>query len=306
MSDYDRDSLGTRMKEHYENRSKTYLTRKVPVIIRLDGKAFHTFCKRFEKPFDVCLNCMLASTMKHLCTKVQGTIFAERHSDEISLLVMDRSKDEGIGDTTDAYFDYSVQKICSVAAATATAEFIKQLLSPCDAGNNPAKAKFTLNDAFPVFDCRCFNIPDHEIANYFWWRMLDAKRNSISMLAQAHFSHKELMNKSSDEMQEMVFSKTGINWGKLSQVQKIGHICYKTEVPKVIEIGPKAGETVMRSHWKIDGAPSNRTDLGNMLNTIMILRGEKQQTVVEMVDAVENRKKEKAEYELSCKMDGVK
>lgn len=47
-----KDELGDRMKSYYENRSKTFLARRTPVIIRLDGKAFHTFTRGFNKPFD--------------------------------------------------------------------------------------------------------------------------------------------------------------------------------------------------------------------------------------------------------------
>ena len=117
-SDYD-----IRMKSFYEKRDVTYLTRRVPVIVRVDGKCFSSFCKRFQKPYDEFLNRSLNAVMYKLCSDIQGCKFAERHSDEISLLLTDYDSID-----TDCYFDYKVQKICSVVAGVATAEFCRQLV----------------------------------------------------------------------------------------------------------------------------------------------------------------------------------
>lgn len=99
-------STSTRLLTYYEDRSKTYLVRRVPVIIRLDGKCFHSFCRQFEKPYDVTFNECLSNTLTFLCKKIQGVVYGQRHSDEISLLLLDLQKPD-----SDAYFDYSVQKI---------------------------------------------------------------------------------------------------------------------------------------------------------------------------------------------------
>ena len=108
------DKLGDRMKENYENRSKTYLTRRTPVIIRIDGCHFHTFTKGLKKPYDSLFIEVMQRTTKSLCESIQGCKFGYVESDEISLLLTDYDTLK-----TDAWFDYSVQKICSVAASMA-------------------------------------------------------------------------------------------------------------------------------------------------------------------------------------------
>ena len=112
------DSLGDRMKEFYENRSKTYLTRRTPVIIRLDGKAFHSFTKGFKRPYDEIFHTAMNNTMKYLCANIQGCKLGYTQSDEITLLLTDYDTL-----TTDAWFGYGVQKMCSVAASMATLQF---------------------------------------------------------------------------------------------------------------------------------------------------------------------------------------
>jgi len=117
-------TLGDRMKTYYENRSQTYLTRYTPVIIRLDGCHFHTFAKGFCKPFDKLLAKTMQMTTKYLCENIQGVKFAYTQSDEISLLLIDYNK-EDLSIQTEAWFDYRVQKIVSVAASLATFAFNK-------------------------------------------------------------------------------------------------------------------------------------------------------------------------------------
>lgn len=103
-----KDELGDRMKSYYENRSKTFLVRRTPVIIRLDGKAFHTFTRGFNKPFDEAMCNAMQETMKYLCGNIQGCVLGYTQSDEITLVLIDYQKL-----TTDAWFDYNVQKMCS-------------------------------------------------------------------------------------------------------------------------------------------------------------------------------------------------
>jgi tRNA(His) guanylyltransferase len=283
-----KDDLGNRMKEDYEKRSRCYLTRRTPVIVRVDGKAFHTFCKRFEKPYDAFLNDSLNQVMKNLCSNIQGAKFGERHSDEISILITDFDTID-----TDCYFDYAIQKMCSVISSMATAEFCKCLVlgeanrkatfsrpvnSPEELEERTAFqkrfSKVILSDeeSWPTFDARCFNLPEHEISNYFWWRMLDAKRNSISMLAQSKFSHKELQGKNSNEMQEMLWQNHDINWNNIYQGQKIGFTCEKKMIDKPIPAGPNAGETVKRNVWEIIESPSSKTELDKRIAGIVLRR----------------------------------
>jgi len=271
-----KDDLGERMKENYEKRSRNYLTRRIPVIIRIDGKCFSSFCKRFEKPYDKLLNDSLNGVMQFLCENIQGAKFAERHSDEISILVTDY---DSIG--TDCWFDYNVQKMCSVSASMATAEFCRKLIyyskEPwmfgVDTGDEDLNTDFLdFNEPWPNFDSRCFNLPENEIANYFWWRMLDAKRSSINMVAQCNFSHKSLQGLSCDEMQEKLWQEKQINWAKLPQGQKIGFICQKQKIMKPIPKGPKKGEMVERNIWTIEGSPSSKTELDEKISLIKFIQ----------------------------------
>jgi tRNA(His) 5'-end guanylyltransferase len=256
----EKDQIGTRMKLFYENRGKAYLTRRTPVICRIDGKGFSGFCKRFEKPFDPLLHQTFNETVKHLCREVSGVIFAEHHSDEISLLLCDYQSLQ-----TEAYFDYEVQKMVSVIAGLTTAEFCR-LLCRVDELGTPENHL----EHWPSFDCRCFNIPKEEVENYMWWRINDSVRGSINMLAQSKFSHKELQNKSCSQMQEMLFQTHGINWNDLPQVQKSGYCFVKTQTPLPITEGLKIGEIVMRNVWSAIPSPATRTELTKLFQTIDI------------------------------------
>ena len=142
-----RDALGDRMKEFYENRSKTKLTRKMPVIIRLDGKAFHTFTRGFKKPFDEIMIKTMQQTMQYLCENIQGCILGYTQSDEITLVLQDYYKLE-----TDAWFDYDVQKIISISAAMATLAFNKYYA----ANINNMCCEFCVNNTF-LENGKCVN-----------------------------------------------------------------------------------------------------------------------------------------------------
>ena len=107
----DKTTLGDRMKNNYENITRYYLTRRMPVIIRIDGKAFHTFTKGMKKPFDNILVKTMQETMKYLCENIQGRVLGYTQSDEISLVLTDYAEL-----TTDAWFDNNLQKMCSVYA----------------------------------------------------------------------------------------------------------------------------------------------------------------------------------------------
>lgn len=129
-----KDELGDRMKSYYENRSKTFLTRRIPVIIRLDGKAFHTFTRGFDKPFDEIMCNAMQETMKYLCENIQGCVLGYTQSDEITLVLIDYQKL-----TTDAWFDYNVQKVCSIAASMATLAFNRVFSSILNEGTYSGK-----------------------------------------------------------------------------------------------------------------------------------------------------------------------
>lgn len=239
------DDLGTRMKEFYEQIPKTKLMRRTPVIIRIDGKAFHTFTRGFQRPFDEILIKTMQETTKYLCENIQGCVLGYTQSDEISLVLVDYQRLE-----TSAWFDYEVQKMCSIAASMATMAFNKIFLDNIDLAyheefderdlNNmdyfdneeeydkafaELEEKYDVyrNKAYKVmFDARVFNIPKEEVTNCIYWRQLDAIRNSIQMVGQANFSHKELQHKSCNDIQDMLMDKKGINWNGLPTYQKRG------------------------------------------------------------------------------------
>ena len=228
------DDLGVRMKTFYEQIPKTKLMRRCPVAIRIDGKAFHTFTRGFQKPFDEVLIKSMQETMKYLCENIQGCVLGYTQSDEITLILVDYKKL-----TSSAWFDYEVQKICSIAASMATMAFNKffrdnvgdYLYENYDDQYLADYIKTLQNavDKGAMFDARCFNIPKEEVTNLVYWRQLDASRNSIQMVGQANFSHKELQNKSCNDIQDMLMIQKGINWNDLPTYQKRGSCCVKRE-----------------------------------------------------------------------------
>ena len=195
------DNLGNRMKG-YENVTRNYLTRRTPVIARLDGVSFHTFTKGFGKPFDRLLWTTMYKVAKKLCDEVQNCVFAYTQSDEISLVLIDY-----YNLNTDVWFGNNIQKICSVIAAKASVYFNEILHDEIFKQERNARYQESLlkiieKNAF--FDARCFNIPREEILNYFIWRQKDCQRNSVSAIAQTYFSNKELYQKSTRERIEMI------------------------------------------------------------------------------------------------------
>lgn len=229
------DDLGVRMKTFYEQIPKTKLMRRCPVAIRIDGKAFHTFTRGFQKPFDEVLIKSMQETMKYLCENIQGCVLGYTQSDEITLILVDYKKL-----TSSAWFDYEVQKICSIAASMATMAFNKffrdnvgdYLYENYDDQYLADYIKTLQNavDKGAMFDARCFNIPKEEVTNLVYWRQLDASRNSIQMVGQANFSHKELQNKSCNDIQDMLMTQKGINWNDLPTYQKRGSCCVRNKI----------------------------------------------------------------------------
>ena len=261
----DRDSLGTRMKTYYEEVPKFRLYRRTPVAIRIDGKAFHTFTRGFKKPFDEILIKSMQQTMQYLCENIQGCVLGYTQSDEITLILQDYKTL-----TTSAWFDYEVQKMCSVSASMATMAFNKFFSENAgefyysiwdeaieDWGMNATKEDIdycaTLSLAArkgAMFDARCFNIPKEEVTNLIFWRQLDAARNSVQMVGQAYFSHKELQNKSCSDIQDMLMEKYNINWNDFPTTQKRGSCAVRMTVQNP-NVDPKDG-AYPRDVWCID------------------------------------------------------
>ena len=223
------DELGTRMKSQYEDRTRYAVPRRTYTIIRLDGKAFHTYTRGLLKPFDHDLITDMSDAIIAMMPEIQGAQFAYQQSDEISILLTDFALP-----TTSAWFDGNIQKIASVSASIMTAQFNLMRyrrgfeLSKYRFKNDPecvGRAKLASNLAF--FDSRVFTIPDRiEVMNYFIWRNQDCARNSVSMLAQSMYLDKELHGKSTSEKIQMTkdYSQGEQAWGSLNQDLKFGRL----------------------------------------------------------------------------------
>lgn len=198
-----RDSLGDRMKARYENASRHYLPGRMPVILRVDGKAFHSMTRHCTKPFDTVLMTAMDATAKALCEQIQGAQLAYVQSDEISILIHNYKRL-----TSDAWFDNNIQKMVSVGASIATAAFN---MYDADAGDSLNGKRW---DRPAMFDARVFVVPEAEVCNAFLWRQQDAERNSIQMLARSLYSHRECENKNCAQLQDMCHAK-GHNWNDL-------------------------------------------------------------------------------------------
>lgn len=268
------DDLGKRMKEFYESVPKTKLIRRMPVAMRLDGRAFHTFTRGFQKPFDPVLIKAMQKTTKYLCENIQGCMFGYTQSDEITLILVDYKNLN-----TDAWFGYEVQKMCSIAASMATLAFNKYFAEEVnnwgeatfpdwhEGGTNYPEEldenKLALSTIYfraiekgAMFDCRVFNIPKEEVTNLVYWRQLDAARNSVQMVGQANFSHSELQKKTCNMIQDMLHEQKGINWNDFPAYLKRGSAIVKNGV--TIYINELTEDIVLRdrskpaNEWLID------------------------------------------------------
>ena len=237
-----RSEFDKRMKK-YEYVSRTYLTTRTPVIIRIDGKCFHSFTRGFKKPFDEILSGTMQETMKYLCENIQGCVLGYTQSDEITLILVDYKDID-----TCAWFDYNIQKCASVAASMATMAFNRtfSLKVSFFKDNILELPKYieTLKRAAEkgaMFDARIFNIPKEEVCNNILWRQQDATRNSIQMVGHANFSDKQMHGKNTSQIHDMLMLEKGINWNDFPTRYKRGSCCIR-----------KVNESTGRSEWVID------------------------------------------------------
>ena len=275
----DTSDLANRMKE-YEKRNRYYLQRRMPVLIRLDMRAGHSYTKGFKRPFDEVFMKTMQETAKYLCENVMNCKLAYVQSDEITLVLVDYEKLN-----TEAFFDYRVDKLCSIAASVATMAFNKFFIKNVDEWGYNNLPNYTEGGTSEVvdeklmelcncywkaiekgamFDARVFNIPKEEVTNCLYWRQLDSTRNSIQMVGQANFSHKELQNKSCNMIQDMLMTQKGINWNDFPTHQKRGTCVIKEEYitrtdgnGTVFEVNPEdvgtgTDDLTFRTRWVID------------------------------------------------------
>lgn len=243
-----------RMKDDYEVRAQSELTRRTYTLIRIDGKAFHSYTEGADKPFDKNLMSWMDNTAIGLCEEIPGAKFAYVQSDEISILLTDFDNQD-----TQAWFDGNVQKLTSVSASIATREFIKQDLMACFRDAVEKKNKESIyTDVLALmadclrplrsaaFDSRVWTIPYHiEVENYFISRQVDCMKNSIMMSARAVYTHAECDHKNGLELKELLKEK-GIDWDNYTTGEKHGRIIMK----ETYEFHSKKSSTpVQRSHW---------------------------------------------------------
>lgn len=242
----------------YEAAARFTLPRRTYTIVRVDGRAFHSYLRQAEKPFDLTFMNQMDHVASVLCEEMMGAAFAYAHSDEISVLLTDFGSVHA-----EPWFGGTVQKMASIAAATATAVLNRD--------------RFTDYSQFRLatFDARVFTIPDPvEVANYFVWRQRDCVRNSVSMAAQAHFPHKRLHGLNGGAMQELLWSEKGVNWNDYPDGAKRGRICRRVTAPEVVTYTDKRTQEentieAIRSRWESSAAPHFKAEAGSWLASVI-------------------------------------
>lgn len=188
-------TLGDRMKRYELEEAGRRMLPRLPILARLDGRAFHTFTRGLRRPFDEDFCRCMALTTAKLVDKFHASL-GYTQSDEITLFWLNNDPQR------EMMFDGRYQKWTSLLAAAATRQF-------CNAIDIHLSAKSHLD---PEFDCRVWQVPDMtEAYHAFLWREDDATRNSLQMASQAIYTRKELFKKGRAELHEMLFQK-GINW----------------------------------------------------------------------------------------------
>jgi tRNA(His) 5'-end guanylyltransferase len=232
--DMNRDNLGDLMKMYEKWEAGRYLMARLPILIRLDGKAFHSFTRGLARPYDSRLSDLMVDTTKFLVEQ-SNALIGYTQSDEISLCIYTD------GPNSEVFLGGKIHKLCSVLASMAAAYFNQHLPAAI-----PEKA-----GKLAYFDNRVWNVPNlEEAANVFVWRELDATKNAISMVAQAYFSHSALQNKHAGEMQEMLWSEHGINFNDYPSSFKRG--TYVRRVTKDIAFTAEELEKLPPKHTARD------------------------------------------------------
>jgi tRNA(His) guanylyltransferase len=237
------DSLGDRMKR-YEDVSRIKLMRRNPVIIRLDGKAFHTWTKGLDRPHDATFIAIMANVTKYVTDNIQGGVFAYCQSDEISILLRDYDNLN-----TESWFDNNIQKMVSISASLATAKF-----------NELAKEAFE-DKPLALFDSRAFSIPKDDVPNYFIWRQQDAVRNSIRAVATHYLGHKKCHGLNNSQVQdEMMKLDVPVNWNDLPIHLKRG-IAYNSISKTIDPLIPIFSQSREYIEIHLDKQPEPETEL---------------------------------------------
>ena len=227
--------------EYYRGLSDIKLIPNMPVLVMLDGHCFSKIIKtRYELPFDDKFINLMNETAAHVCSKIQGAVFAYTQSDEISILIKDY-----INPDSDAFFGYRTCKLLSLIAAEATAFFNRKLFETIlkDSPTIESAKSFLSCEPLATFDCKVWNVPnDNEVFAWFLYRQNDCVRNSMQQFAQTYVSHKELLNKSAGDQIEIAKAKVGKDWHVIDDGKKYGRLIYKEIQPHTIEVKGKTIE----------------------------------------------------------------
>ena len=226
-----KDDFGDRMKS-YEAAYMQRTVPRVPLVIRVDGCHFHSFTRGMAKPFDPILTKTMQDTMLAMCKEITGAVFGYTQSDEITVVCR-------LADPVNMseYYEGRVQKILSITASKATLNFNRWFMRNVkEYGQEPDRYPGAADpDVYrrrlmgAEFDSRVMNIPDMDLYNCLIWRQSDATRNSVSMLAQSHYTQRELQGKKRPEMMDMLMLEKGVNWNDLDTVKKRGACCYRKD-----------------------------------------------------------------------------
>ena len=235
--------LRTRM-ESYERVYDNIVVSETPLLIRVDGRAFHTFTKGFDKPFDRIFTETMQETMKYLCENIGNTVLGYTQSDEITIVVYAYH--------TDDWFSNRLEKIVSLSAAMATFQFNKifkekvdSVLEDIDESTSKrAKAYRKAIETGGLFDARVMTVPLEDVNNALIYRQSDAVRNSISTLAQSIYKQSELKGVNKNQLQDKMFTEHGVNWNNYPTEVKRGSCCIKVPV--------EVANGVIRNKWVID------------------------------------------------------
>ena len=243
----DKTTLGDRIKA-YEKAYDTDIIRRVPVIVRVDGKGFSKWTKAtgMKKPFDIRMCSMMSKAMRDTAEKIEGCVFAYTQSDEITFVLRNDQSLESV-----PWFGNRVQKICSIVASMVSAHF----------------STYAYSDPLAYFDARVFAVPSvQEAINVLVWRQNDAVKNSISSACYyevAKVTGKKTARKlmhglNQKQQQELLFKTTGINWNDYPVKFKRGTGCYRITYETEIN-----GNKCTRSMWTIDDhIPQFTKDIG--------------------------------------------
>lgn len=246
----------------YENQYQQHLQTKVPVFIKIKGKAFGTFTKGFQKPYDQIFAAAMHRTMKALCESVQGCVFGYAAADEIILIVTDYKHWNSV-----PWLNYDTALMNSTIAATASFEFNNAFHDEL----SKAKENDTITDysaydvaaqSYAILTSRCFNVPEERVCDIMFWLQCDNRRNAIQKLARLHIDRKTLIGMCNDEIIEMLKIDHDVDWGNTPSAFQVGVACAKS-----------FKDTLQKSIWEIDTSmpmlnDENRAYLSNILSAI--------------------------------------